>query len=151
MIAATVLWTRPAAADRIILSDGRTVSGHILQDNPDTGRVVIAVVANGERTGIQEIFFRHEIKSMERTGEFADAPLREPGAACYQYGVQWGRCTMAAYFGYRCEDLEKFVVPFQCSDTPDMKKGIRAGVESVYLDFPEIPGRDRRGKDQNEN
>ncbi len=142
LLAAFLIATAPpAAADRLELNDGRTLVGHILQQDPDTGRVVIGLVRDGKRTGIQEIFFAHEIRAIRRTGEYKDAPFQPAAGACYQYGLQWGRCSTAAYFGYRCADLDKFVVPQQCSDTPDMKRGIRDGVESVYLDFPEIPGR----------
>ena len=129
-----------ATADQLILNDGRRISGHILQHDPEAGMLVIAIVEDGKRTGIQEIFFRHEIREMMRNGEYSEAPLKTL-KVCYEYGYQWGRCAMAAYFGYRCEEPDKIIVPMQCSDTPPMKRGVRDGIQSVYDDFPDIPDR----------
>lgn len=133
-------------ADEITLTTGERIIGHILQDDSASGRIVIGLVQKGERTGIQEVYFRHEIDSIERDDKFAQASFRSITAQCYQYGWQWGRCTMSAYFGYRCEDLNKIIVPQQCSDTPAMKQGVRDGVSSVYKDYPEIPKRTTKDK-----
>lgn len=135
-----VIWAAPSWADQLKLRDGRTITGHILHENTGTGMLVIGLVEEGRRTGIQEIFYRHEIRDVIRDGQFADAPMKEI-KVCYEYGYQWGRCIMAAYFGYRCESSKQYLVPQQCSDTPKMKQGVRDGVKSVYDDFPNIPGR----------
>lgn len=134
-----ILLTQPnvASADKIILKTGREITGHIIQEDQQTGTVTLDIVDDNIRTGIKQIFFAYEIKEVVHDGQYAEAPYKTY-TICYEYGYHWARCAMSAYFGYTCVPDEKFIIPSPCSDTDEVRRGIREGVASVYHDYPEI-------------
>jgi len=54
---------------------------------------------------------------------------------CYNLGYRYGRCATLVLFGLRCPPEDDFIMPAKCRGLKSTKRGLRAGVRSVYEEY----------------
>jgi len=54
------------------------------------------------------------------------------GLSCFEIGYRFGRCATQAMLGKKCDPKDDVIVPERCQDQAETKRGIEAGVNSVY-------------------
>ena len=120
----------------VYLKNGNVLEGKIAKE---TERGIYLEILNGKG----KIFVRHsEIEKVERSRVISDRNKKD----CYNLGYRWGRCATLAFFGYECPPEDNFVMPKECVDKEATKKGIEAGVKSVWKKLGLLDYKDYKDK-----